>query len=256
MPENYEVKVRPEKVAEVEHIRDELGSTPTVLLTEYRGLTVNELKDLRAQLLRLEASYKVIKNTLARRAASEAGLGELEELFVGPTAVAWVRGDPVGAAKVIATFAKDHPALVVKGGVLDGRVMTAEETQGLATVDALDVSRAKIVGLLTAALQQIVFTLEAPIQRMMYVLQQIGERGGEQAEASTEDAPSAEGQAPAAEAEAPSAEADATPAESESAEAATDEASPGEPSQAAATEAEGEAPQASTETEGDSDGQG
>jgi large subunit ribosomal protein L10 len=241
MAENYEVKVRPEKVAVVDEIRDELSSSSAVVLTEYRGLTVNELKQLRSQLLRTETAYKVIKNTLARRAASAAGLGELEQVFVGPTAVAWVKGDPVAAAKVIATFAKDHPALIVKGGVLDGRVMSADEAQGLATVDALDVSRAKIMGLLTAALQQIVFTLEAPIQRMMYVLQQIGERGG--AEAPAQEAPAAEAEAPAAEVETQAAEAEA-PAETE---ASTAEPTPEEPSQATATEAE---------QEGESDGQG
>jgi large subunit ribosomal protein L10 len=239
MPESYEVKVRPEKVAVVDEIRDELSNSPAVVLTEYRGLTVNELKELRSQLLRTETSYKVIKNTLARRAATEAGLGELEQIFVGPTAVAWVKGDPVAAAKVLATFAKDHPALILKGGVLDGRVMSADEAQGLATVDALDVSRAKIVGLLTAALQQIVFTLEAPIQRMMYILQQIGERGGAETEAAaTEEAPAAEAEpAPAAESEAP-AEAKA----------------PGEPEAAAEPEAPAET-EAETQ-EGDANGQG
>jgi len=239
MAEGYEAKVRPEKVAVVEEIRDELGSSPAVVLTEYRGLTVNELKELRSQLLRTETAYKVIKNTLARRAANDAGLGELEQVFTGPTAVAWVKGDPVAAAKVIATFAKDHPALIVKGGVLDGRVMSADEAQGLATVDSLDVSRAKIVGLLTAALQQIVFTLEAPIQRMMYVLQQIGEGGGAvEAAAPAEEAPAAE-----ATMEEPSPEQTA-PAEAEheapTAEASNDEAPSEEAPQAAPTETEGE----------------
>ncbi len=223
MAEGYEAKVRPEKVAVVEEIKDELGSSPAVVLTEYRGLTVNELKELRSQLLRAETAYKVIKNTLARRAATEAGLGELEAVFTGPTAVAWVKGDPVAAAKVLATFAKDHPALIVKGGVLDGRVMSADEAQGLATVDSLDVSRAKIVGLLTAALQQIVFTLQAPVQRMMYVLQQIGERGGAEPEPVAEEAPAAEAEA-----------------ESRAVEASSEEAPSEEAPQAAPTETEGE----------------
>ena len=240
MPEGYEVKVRPEKAAEVSEIKGELTSTPTVLLTEYRGLTVNELKDLRSKLLGAEASYKVIKNTLARRAASEAGLGELEALFTGPTAVAWVKGDPVSAAKVIATFAKDHPALIVKGGVLDGRVMSAEESQGLATVDSLDVSRAKVVGLLTAALQQIVFTLNAPLQRMMYVLEQLGQREG--APAAVPEAAPSEPEVPAADAEAPAAEAEAEAAAPE-AEASAPEATAEATPPAEATPA-GEAPAA------------
>jgi large subunit ribosomal protein L10 len=230
MSESYQAKVRPEKVAVVEEIKEELDSSPAVVLTEYRGLTVNELKELRAQLLRTETAYKVIKNTLARRAAAEAGLGELEQIFTGPTAVAWVKGDPVAAAKIIATFAKDHPALVVKGGVLDGRVMSADEAQGLATVDSLDVSRAKIVGLLTAALRQIVFTLESPIQRMMYVLQEFAKREG----------------APAEEAEAaPAAEAEETPAAETEAAAEPEAVAEPEPAaeqneEAPATEAEGE----------------
>jgi len=247
MSEGYEVKVRPEKVAVVDEIRNELGSSPAVVLTEYRGLTVNELKDLRAQLLRTETSYKVIKNTLARLAAAQAGLGELEEVFTGPTAVAWVKGDPVAAAKIIATFAKDHPALVVKGGVLDGRIMSADEAQGLATVDSIDVSRAKIVGLLTAALQQIVFTLEAPIQRMMYVLQQIGERGGVEAAAPAEEAPAAEAEAPAAEAEAPAAEAEEAPAAEAEAPAAEAEAPAAEPEVPAEAEAEPPSAEASND---------
>jgi large subunit ribosomal protein L10 len=227
MSESYQAKVRPEKVAVVEKIKEELDSSPAVVLTEYRGLTVNELKDLRAQLLRTETAYKVIKNTLARRAAAEAGLGELEHIFTGPTAVAWVKGDPVAAAKIIATFAKDHPALVVKGGVLDGRVMSADEAQGLATVDSLDVSRAKIVGLLTAALRQIVFTLESPIQRMMYVLQEFAKREGATAEA--EAAPAVE---PEAVAEPEAAAETETVAEPEPAAEQNEEAP--------ATEAEGE----------------
>ena len=236
MPENYEVKVRPEKVAEVEHIRGELDSTPTVVLTEYRGLTVNELKQLRAQLLGSETSYKVIKNTLARRAAVEAGLGELEALFTGPTAVAWVRGDPVMAARVIATFAKDHPALIVKGGVLEGRVMSAEEAQGLATVDTLDVSRAKVVGLLTGALRQIVFTLQAPLQRMMYVLEELGRREGGAPPVEAPAEQSAEAEAPAADASAE----EPAPEESSAAEASSDAPSPEEAPQAEPTEAKKE----------------
>jgi large subunit ribosomal protein L10 len=243
MPDGYEAKVRPEKVAVVDEIRSELDSSPAVVLTEYRGLTVNELKELRSQLLRTETAYKVIKNTLARRAAVAAGLDELEAVFTGPTAVAWVKGDPVAAAKVIATFAREHPALVVKGGVLEGRVMSAEEAQGLATVDVLDVSRAKIAGLLTAALQQIVFTLEAPLQRMMYVLQEIAKRGGAgaeepaalQVEASNEEAPPEEPAAP--QVEASNEEAPEEPAAAQ-VQASNEEAPPEEAPQAAPTEAE------------------
>jgi large subunit ribosomal protein L10 len=217
----YSVKVRPEKVQVVEGIKSELGDTQAAVLTEYRGLTVTELAQLRSRLGEAETSYRVVKNTLARRAANELGFDELEELFVGPVAVAYVRGDPVAAAKVLATFAREHPALLIKGGVLEGRVISGDEAKDLATIDALDVSRAKIAGLLEAPLRQIMFILQAPAGRILYVLEQIGARAPEaeapapEAEAEDETAPETE---PAVEAEAePAAEAsvaeEAAPAE-------------------------------------------
>jgi large subunit ribosomal protein L10 len=191
MPEGYSVKVRPEKVGTVERIKTQLGETPTAVLTEYRGLTVPQLKELRTKLRDQDTSYRVEKNTLARRAVTELGYGELDALFVGPVAVAYVKGDPVAAAKVLATFAREHPDLVIKGGVLEGRVITADEAKGLATIDVLDVSRAKIAGLLTAALRQIAMLAEAPARQILYVLEQIGLRASETAapvEASAEAA--------------------------------------------------------------------
>lgn len=213
MPENYTTKVRPEKVEAVDEIKAAFGEQPTVVLTEYRGLSVEALKELRVQLLATDTSYKVVKNTLARLAANDLGLNEIVELLSGPTAIAYVKGDPVSAAKVIATFAKDHPELVIKGGVLDGRIMTADETKGLATVDVLDVSRAKIAGLLTAALRQIAYTLEAPLRQMMFVLQEIGKQAPQEtAAAEPEASAEAEAEAPATE-EAPAEEAGATETE-------------------------------------------
>lgn len=215
----YAAKVRPEKVAAVEEIKQEFDDNPAVVLTEYRGLTVTELKNLRVQLLGQETAYKVVKNTLARRAATEAGLEGLVELFVGPTAVAWVKGDPVAAAKILATFAREHPDLVIKGGVLDGRVLSADEAKELATVDPLDVSRAKIAGLLTAALRQIAMLAEAPARQILYVLEQIAERAPAEQAPAAEEAPAAEAEAPAeAGAEAP-ADAAAEPEQVEQAEA-------------------------------------
>lgn len=234
MADTYTTKVRPEKVETVDRIKTELGDTQAVVLTEYRGLTVGELADLRSQLLNKETSYRVVKNTLARRAAADAGLGELEELFVGPVAVAYVKGDPVSAAKVLATFAREHPALVIKGGVLEGRVLTADETKALASVDTLDVSRAKIAGLLTAPLRRLMMLLEAPAARIIYVLDQVGSRAPE-----------------------PEAAAEAT-VEAPAEEAAPEEDAPAEPVAEAPTEAAQEPAQEETQTqeEGSSDGEG
>jgi large subunit ribosomal protein L10 len=201
MSDGYAVKVRPEKVEVVERIKSDVEATQAVVLTEYRGLTVTALADLRTKLLATDTAYRVEKNTLARRAVTELGLGELEGLLVGPVALAYVKGDPVAAAKILATFAREHPELVIKGGVLDGRVLTEDEAKGLATVDALDVSRAKIAGSLTAALRQIAMIAQAPAQRILYVLDQVGKRAPEQAA----DAPAGEVDGPAQAPETPEA---------------------------------------------------
>jgi large subunit ribosomal protein L10 len=237
MPEGYAVKVRPEKAEVVERIKAEVEDTQAVVLTEYRGLTVTALAELRTKLLATDTAYRVEKNTLARRAVTELGLGELEELLVGPVALAYVKGDPVAAAKVLATFAREHPELLIKGGVLDGRVLTEADAKGLATVDSLDVSRAKIAGLLTAALRQIAMIAQAPAQRILYVLDQVGKRAPE-AEAPAAEAPAAE-----APAEAPAAEAEA-PAEPEAS------------AETPADEAPAEATTEQTKEEGETDGQG
>ena len=245
MSEGYAVKVRPEKAEAVEKIRAELEASQAAVITEYRGLTVQQLAELRTKLLATESSYTVSKNTLVRRAVNELGLGELEELLVGPTAVVYVKGDPIAAAKVISSFAKEFPALVIKGGVLDGRVLSEDEARGLATVDSLDVSRAKIAGMLVAPLQQLVMLLEAPTARILFVLEEIAKRGGVDTTAPAEvetDAPaeteaSAEGERSAEASAAPEAQA---PAEG----AAADEA----PAAEEAPEAEAPAEEASQDT--------
>jgi large subunit ribosomal protein L10 len=213
MSEGYAVKVRPEKAEAVEKIRAELEASQAAVITEYRGLTVQQLAELRTKLLATDSSYTVSKNTLVRRAVNALGLGELEELLVGPTAVVYVKGDPIAAAKVISSFAKEFPALVIKGGVLEGRVLSEDETKGLATVDSLDVSRAKIAGMLVAPLQQVVMLLEAPTARILFVLDELAKRGAvdTSAPAEVETETPAEAEAAASAAEAPAEEApDAT----------------------------------------------
>jgi large subunit ribosomal protein L10 len=177
MTETYQVKVKPEKAAAVEAIRAELEASAAAVVTEYRGLTVEELKVLRSRLAEQDTTYRVTKKTLARRAANELGL-DLESVLEGPIAIAYVKGDSVAAAKVIATFAKEHPALVIKASVLDGKVLSDQQTKDLATVDPLDVSLAKIMGLLTAPLQATMMLLEAPAARIIFVLEELGKREG------------------------------------------------------------------------------
>lgn len=177
MAEAYETKVRPEKVKAVDEIREKLERSGAVMLTEYRGLTVGELAALRTELTRNEVEYRVVKNTLTFRAAEALGMDVPREMLEGPTAVAYCFGDPVQAAKALATFARDHPALVVKGGFMEGRTLSADEAKELASVDSRDVSLAKICGSMTSPLAGIVGVLEAPLSRIVYVLEQLAARG-------------------------------------------------------------------------------
>jgi len=153
-------------VAEVEAIKGRLQEVSAALLTEYRGLKVKELGELRASLRGSRTEYKVLKNTLTAIAAREVGYGELEGYLQGPTAVAFVRGDPVQAAKDLAEFARSHPALVLKAGVMDGRVLDAEGVRQLATMDSRDVLLARMAGMLAGSLQQTVNLLAAPLRQV------------------------------------------------------------------------------------------
>ncbi|MGH9034475.1 MAG: 50S ribosomal protein L10, partial [Acidimicrobiia bacterium] len=125
---------RPEKVATVEEIKEKLSSARAAVLTEYRGLKVGDLADLRASLRAADAEYKIFKNTLARRAAEEAGMSELAALLEGPTAITFVRGDAVVVAKALRDYSRANPTFVVKGGILGTRVIAADDVVALADI--------------------------------------------------------------------------------------------------------------------------
>jgi large subunit ribosomal protein L10 len=153
-------------IAEVQAIKERLEGSAAALLTEYRGLNVKDLGELRASLRGSSTDYKVLKNTLTIIAAREVGYGDLASLLEGPTAIAFVHGDPVQAAKDLAEFARTHPALVVKGGVMDGKVLAADEVRRLATLESRDVLLARLAGMLQASLQQTVNLLAAPLRQV------------------------------------------------------------------------------------------
>ncbi|MEV7424848.1 MULTISPECIES: 50S ribosomal protein L10 [unclassified Streptomyces] len=136
---------RPDKAAAVAELTDKFRSSNAAVLTEYRGLTVAQLKELRRSLGE-NAQYAVVKNTLTKIAANEAGINTLDDLFAGPTAVAFVTGDPVVSAKGLRDFAKDNPNLIIKGGVLDGKALTADEIKKLADLESREVLLAKLAG--------------------------------------------------------------------------------------------------------------
>jgi large subunit ribosomal protein L10 len=211
---------RPEKVAVVDEVRDRLSSSSAALLTEYRGLKVADLAALRRSIGEAGGEYKIYKNTLARRAAAELGLSELDPMLVGPTAIAFVEGDAVAVAKSLRDFARGNPNLTIKGGLLGTKVLTAADTSALADVAPREVLLAQLAGLLAAPLQQMAGLLQALPRNFAYGLSALLEkRGNDPAE--PENAPaeaataSAEPENAPAEAATASAEPENTPVEPE-----------------------------------------
>lgn len=145
---------RPDKVAAVNEVRERLAGGTATVLTEYRGLSVTQLARLRAELRKAGAEYKVVKNTLTRLAARDAGYDVPDEVLTGPTAVTYCGDDPVAAAKALRAFSRDHPALVVKGGILEGRVLDAAETMKLADLASREELLATLAGLMQAVVAQ------------------------------------------------------------------------------------------------------
>jgi large subunit ribosomal protein L10 len=172
--------VRADKATAVAELTEGFRDSSATLLTEYRGLTVAQLKQLRRS-LGSGTSYKVTKNTLAKRAAVDAGVGGLDDLFTGPTALAFVSGDPVEAAKGLREFAKTHPHLIIKGGVFEGRAMSADEVRKLADLESREVLLAKLAGAMKASLSKAAATFQAPLAqavRLVAALQEKREKEG------------------------------------------------------------------------------
>jgi large subunit ribosomal protein L10 len=175
---------RPEKVAVVDEVRERFNTASAALLTEYRGLDVSALGELRRALRDAGGDYKVYKNTLVRFAAREAGL-EIDELLTGPTAIAFVGerpdgepGDAVMVAKALRDFARTYPALVVKGGVMDSNPLSADDARALADVEPREVLLAKIAGAFAAPMQQFAGLLEALPRNFAYGLSALIDKGG------------------------------------------------------------------------------
>ena len=153
---------RADREAAVADIVESFNGSAGAVLTEYRGLTVKQLQDLRRSLGE-NANYAVVKNTLTKIAATEAGVDGFDDLLVGPTAIAFINGDVVEAAKGLRDFAKAHPALVIKGGYLEGKSLDAKEIAKLADLESREVLLAKLAGGMLASLSQAVYLLNAPL---------------------------------------------------------------------------------------------
>ena len=190
---------RADRNAAVAEIVESFNDSAGAVLTEYRGLTVKELQDLRRSLGE-NASYAVVKNTLAKIAANKVGISGFDDLLTGPTAIAFISGDVVEAAKGLRDFAKANPALVIKGGVLDGNILDAKEIAKLADLESREVLLGKMAGAMLASLSQAVYLLNAPLAqaaRLAGALQAKAEQdpsilaGGAGTPAAAEEAPAA-----------------------------------------------------------------
>ena len=245
-----------EKTEKVTALKERIEGSSALLLAEYRGLTVQESMELRRSLAE-QARFAVVKNTLMARAASEAGIDDLDAMLAGPTAVAFVEGDVVTAAKRVVDAAKKYPALVLKGAYLDGRVLSAADAQALASLESREVMLSTIAGLLKMEMSRAASMFQAVQSRFLGVLEAYKDKvPGDQppAEAPAAEAPPAAGSADDADggqpaedsAVAPDAPAEDAPeaqAETEAPEAATADA----PTDAAGSEDDAGATDAATE---------
>jgi large subunit ribosomal protein L10 len=169
---------RPQKVALVEEVRQRLSGANAALLTEYRGLKVGQLAALRRSLREAGGEYKIYKNTLVRFAVRDLGLDELVGMLEGPTAITFVDGDAASVAKVLRDFSRTNPALVVKGGLLGGDVLSGQAAAALADLPSREVLLGRLAGGLAAPLRQLAALLQALPQNLAYGLKALIDQGG------------------------------------------------------------------------------
>jgi large subunit ribosomal protein L10 len=167
---------KPEKIERVTELRQRIEGSAALLLAEYRGLTVSEIMELRRSLREAETTFRVVKNTLMQRAAGDAGIDELKAVLAGPSAVAFVSGDPVAAAKAIKNAGKRFPTLVLKGGYMDGQVLSAEAAIGLADLESREVMLSKIAGMVKSEMARAAAMFVAAQSRLLGVLEAYKEK--------------------------------------------------------------------------------
>jgi large subunit ribosomal protein L10 len=223
-----------EKSGAVAELTEHFSSSSAAVITEYRGLTVKQITELRRALGR-DTTYAVVKNTLTKRAAADAGVAIDDSLLTGPTAIAFVKGDPVEAAKGLREFAKTAPLLVIKGGVLDGKILTAAEVTKIADLESREVLLAKLAGALKALPTRAAGLFQAPLSQMARLAKALEEKKPAEAAPVAAEAPAAEinlekAEAPAADAEAPAADAAEAPV-AEAVDAADATEAPAEPAE-------------------------
>jgi large subunit ribosomal protein L10 len=212
---------RPDKAAAVAELVESFQESAGAVLTEYRGLTVKQLQDLR-RALGENANYAVVKNTLTKIAAGDAGVEGFDDLLTGPTAIAFINGDVVEAAKGLRDFSRAHPSLVIKGGYLDGNPVDAAEIAKIADLESREVLLAKLAGAMLASLSQAVYLLNAPLSQAARLAAALRDKAEQDpsvlAGGAGEPAAPAEGSTETPEAEATEAQAEASSEETTEAE--------------------------------------
>jgi len=202
---------KPQKVEAVQALKEKLESSDAALLAEFTGLKVGEMMQVRRKLAENGTNFGVVKNTLGRIAATQANMEDLIPLLRGSTAIAFVKGDAVLAAKSLDEVAKTYPALVVKGGILGGKILDAQQAKALASVESREVLLAQLAGMLISPIQKMGSLLYAPLGNMGNALYALQQQRSSQAPAEATEAP-AEAEAPAT-AEAPAEDAQAASTE-------------------------------------------
>jgi large subunit ribosomal protein L10 len=179
--------VRPDKITAVEDISSRFQGSTAAVVTEYRGLTMAQLTALRRSLGET-ATYRVAKNTLVKRAAEDAGVQGLDSLLVGPTAIAFIKGEPVDAAKALRDFAKANQGLVIKGGYMDGRALTVEEVNQLADLESREVLLSKLAGAMKGTMAKAAGLFAAPASQVARLAQALADKRAEEGGAPATDA--------------------------------------------------------------------
>jgi large subunit ribosomal protein L10 len=182
---------RPDKAATVAELAGKFRDSNAAVLTEYRGLTVSQLTQLRSN-IKEHATYTVVKNTLTKLAAKEAGVTAFDGQLAGPSAVVFVTGDPVETAKGLRDFAKANPALVIKGGVLDGNPLSADEIRKLADLESREVLLAKMAGAMKASLNNAAYLFAAPLAQAARTVDALRQKLQDEAPAAAPEAEASE----------------------------------------------------------------
>jgi large subunit ribosomal protein L10 len=242
---------REEKSAAIKEIAADIEASEAIFAVDYRGISVPQAAELRSKLREADASFRIVKNRLTKRAADEVGEERLAELLSGPTALTFVRGDTAQAAKAITTFNKEHEVLTYKGGFMDATSLDEAAFKSIAKLPGREVLNGQLAGVVASPLTGLVRGLGSMIQGLALQLGQIAEKGLVSGEAPAEAAPAAE-EAPAEEPKAEAEEAPAEKAEEASVEEAPTEAASGNEPPADQADAPEEGPEAKEETSDDS----